>query len=222
MRQYFHQELKKIKKQILTLGAMIEKNVKDAKQAVVTFDSELADEVIKADLLIDEKEVEMEEDCLKILALHQPVANDLRFLVAVIKINNELERIGDQLTNVARRIMTISKQKRCDFVFDYTVMLEKAEHMLKLSLDALVNMDFDLAVKVLTLDDEVDEIRSEAYYMIRDAVIQNPEHADYLLNLMFISRHIERMADHSTNIAEDVIYMIEGEIIRHGAIDLNK
>lgn len=217
MRQHFHKELQKIKKQILTLGAMIENNVKDIKAAIATFDPEIAAAIIKSDHLIDEMEVEMEEECLKVLVLHQPVANDLRFLIAVIKINAELERIGDQMSNIARRIQTIAKQKQCDFVFDYAVMIEKAEHMLKLSLDALVNMDFAMAAQVLKLDDEVDDIRAEAYQMIRDALIEQPDHADYLLNLLFVSRHIERMADHSTNIAEDVIYMIEGEIIRHGA-----
>ncbi len=216
MRQHFHKELQKIKKQILTLGAMIENNVKDIKAAIATFDPEIAAAIIKSDHLIDEMEVEMEEECLKVLVLHQPVANDLRFLIAVIKINAELERIGDQMSNIARRIQTIAKQKQCEFVFDYAVMIEKAEHMLKLSLDALVNMDFEMAAQVLKLDDEVDDIRAEAYQMIRDALIEQPDHADYLLNLLFVSRHIERMADHSTNIAEDVIYMIEGEIIRHG------
>ncbi len=216
MRQHFHKELQKIKKQILTLGAMIENNVKDIKAAIATFDPEIAAAIIKSDHLIDEMEVEMEEECLKVLVLHQPVANDLRFLIAVIKINAELERIGDQMSNIARRIQTIAKQKQCEFVFDYAVMIEKAEHMLKLSLDALVNMDFEMAVQVLKLDDEVDDIRTEAYKMIRDALIEQPDHADYLLNLLFVSRHIERMADHSTNIAEDVIYMVDGEIIRHG------
>ena len=217
MRQNFNNELKKIKRIILTLGAMIEKRVEDVKSALLTFDSELAGAIVKSDRMIDELEVEIEEECLKVLALYQPVANDLRFLVSVIKINSDLERIGDQLTNISRRIQTIAKQKRCDFVFDYSAMVEKAEIMVTLSLDSLVNMDADIAAHVMSLDDEVDAIRSDAYQVISQAIAKKPEHADYLLNLIFVSRHLERVADHATNIAEDVIYMINGEIIRHGS-----
>jgi len=217
MRQNFNNELKNIKRTILTLGAMIEKRVEDVKRALLTFDSELAGAIVKSDRMIDELEVEIEEECLKVLALYQPVANDLRFLVSVIKINSDLERIGDQLTNISRRIQTIAKQKRYDFVFDYSAMVEKVEVMVTLSLDSLVNMDVDIAAHVLSLDDEVDAIRSDAYKVISQAIAKKPEHTDYLLNLIFVSRHLERVADHATNIAEDVIYMINGEIIRHGS-----
>ena len=159
--------------------------------------------------------MEVEEECLKILALHQPVAVDLRFLIAVIKINNDLERIGDQAVNIAERVEFISQKDPAEFVFDYSIMAEKTQVMLKMSLDALVNLDVDLALKVVLMDDEVDNIKVIAYNKIKAAMAKDPDNLGYYINLLLISRHLERLADHTTNIAEEVIYMIEGDIIRH-------
>jgi len=216
MTKHFQRELKKTKRMILSLGTMVEARVRDTRDAIENFDADIAAKIIKADYEIDEMEVEVEEECLKIMALHQPVAVDLRFLVAVIKINNDLERIGDQAVNVAERIQTIHKQDKSNFVFDYSEMAEKAEMMLKMSLDALVNFDIDAALKVVVLDDDVDAIKKKAYQLIKVAIKENPDHVGYLINLLLISRHLERMADHATNIAEEVVYLIEGEIVRHG------
>lgn len=216
MTKHFQRELEKIKRMILSVGAVVEARVRDTREAIDSFDAEIARRIMKSDHEIDEMEVEVEEECLKVMALHQPVAIDLRFLVAVIKINNDLERIGDQAVNVAQRIKTISKQDKIDFIFDYAGMAEKSETMLKMSLDALVNFDLDMALKVITMDDEVDDIKKEAYRLIRDAIGKNPDHVGYLINLLLISRHLERMADHATNIAEEVVYLIEGDIVRHG------
>lgn len=218
MTKRFQKELDKIKRMLLSLGALIETRVRETKSAIESLDSELAEQIIRTDYEIDEMEVEIEEECLKVMALHQPVAIDLRFLVAVIKINNDLERIGDQAVNVAQRLQTITKQAEVDVIFDYSEMAAKTETMLKMSLDALVSFDIDLAFKVVILDDEVDEIKSEAYRHIKDALKENPEHVGYLINLLLISRHLERMADHATNIAEEVIYMIEGQIVRHAKL----
>ena len=218
MTKHFQRELEKIKKKILSLGAMVEERVRMAIQSIEEFDGEVAKKIILSDHEIDEMEVEVEEECLKIMALHQPVAVDLRFLVAVIKINNDLERIGDQAVNIAQRVKTITKKERFDFVFDYSLMAEKAETMLRMSLDALVNQDVDLALKVLLLDDEVDAKKKEAYNLIKRAISESPDNVSYLINLLLISRHLERLADHATNIAEEVIYMIEGEIVRHGKL----
>jgi phosphate transport system protein len=136
MAKYLIRELDKIKKKILSLGALVEERVRIASAAVDNRDAAIAQKIIDTDWEIDEMEVEVEEECLKILALHQPVAVDLRFIVAVIKINNDLERIGDQAVNIAERVLTISKRPEMDFVFDYLPMAEKAEAMLKMSLDA--------------------------------------------------------------------------------------
>ncbi len=217
IRKHFSRELEKIKKQLLSLGAMVEEQVRRATQAVETHDAELAQQIIQSDYDIDEMEVEIEEDCLKVLALHQPVAVDLRFLIAVIKINNELERIGDQAVNIAERVDIIGKGEQLDFFFDYSAMGEKVQDMLKSSLDALVNMDYDLAYSVVVRDDEVDQIKSDAYDLIKNAMGDHPDKLGELINLLLISRHLERLADHTTNIAEEVIYLIEGEIIRHAA-----
>jgi phosphate transport system protein len=217
IRKHFSRELEKIKKLILSLGARVEEQVRMATQAVETHDAELAKQIIKSDFEIDEMEVEIEEECLKILALHQPVAVDLRFLIAVIKINNDLERIGDQAVNIAERVDVIAKRDLSEFFFDYASMGEKVQQMLKMSLDALVNMDYDLAFSVVMRDDEVDQIKNEAYDRIKQAMSKHPDKIGYLINLLLISRHLERLADHATNIAEEVIYLIEGEIVRHAA-----
>lgn len=216
MAKHFLRELEKIKKMILSLGAMVESHVRLSVDAIDNTDAVLAEKIIKTDYEIDEMEVEVEEECLKALALYQPMAVDLRFLIAVIKINNDLERIGDQAVNIAERVTILAKQARYSFVFDYSTMAEKAQAMLKQSLDSLVNMDVDLAMEVLHLDDEVDALKDKAYDQIKAAMADHPEHLGYLINLLLISRHLERLADHATNIAEEVIYMIEGEIIRHG------
>ena len=217
MPKRLQKELEFIKKQILALGAVVEERIRMAIKAIETWDADLAEEIIKLDYEIDEAEVEVEEECLKILALHQPVAVDLRFLIAVIKINSELERIGDEAVNIANRVRNISKRRKLDLSFDFGVMAEKAATMLRLSLDALVNLDLDLAFKVLTLDDEVDLMHREIYDRIKEVMSQNPDYVGYLINLYTMSRHLERVGDHSTNIAEEVIYLIEGEIIRHRA-----
>jgi phosphate transport system protein len=216
MAKHFDRELEKLKKKILSLGALVEERVYLAIKAIESRDPDLAKKIILLDHEIDETEVEVEEECLKILALYQPVAVDLRFIVAVIKINNDLERIGDEAVNIAERIQSIAKYPNISFHFDYTEMAEIAAAMLKQSLDALVNLDIDTAFRVITLDDDVDDIQSTAYSQIKQAMRKHPEEMTYLINLYLISRHLERVADHATNIAEEVVYLIEGEIVRHG------
>ena len=208
-------ELQKLKKRILSLGAMVEERVRMAIKAVETRDEKLAKRIIEMDREIDENEVEVEEECLKILALHQPVAVDLRFISAVIKINNDLERIGDQAVNIAERVVSIARRPQVTVPFDYKLMAEKTETMLKESLDALVNLDADLAHKVCLKDDEVDDINREIYDKVKEAVRSHPDRVGYMINLLLVSRHLERIADLTTNIAEEVIYMVEGEISRH-------
>ena len=148
MAKRFIKELNQVKKRILSLGSLVEERVRMAVTAVENKDAQGAEKIIKYDYEIDEMEVEIEEECLKVLALHQPVAVDLRFLVTVIKINSELERIGDQAVNIAQRVAVLAKQSGPTFEFDYAPMAEKAEAMLRMSLDALVNLDNDLAFKV--------------------------------------------------------------------------
>jgi phosphate transport system protein len=209
-------ELEKLKKRILSLGTMVEERVRMAIQALELRDANLAEKIIRSDYEIDEFEVEVEEECLKILALHQPVAVDLRFIIAVIKINNDMERIADEAVNIAERVQIIAKRERLDIPFDYPVMAEKTASMLKKSLDALVNMDDALALNVLRLDDEIDDMKNHAYDVVKQAIVEYPDRVGYLINLLLMCRHLERIADHATNIAEEVVYMVEGEIVRHG------
>jgi phosphate transport system protein len=212
---HFQKELEKIKKQILSLGSMVEDRVRMAIKAIETFDMQIAQKIIESDFEVDEMEVEVEEECLKVLALYQPVAVDLRFLIAVIKINNDLERIADEAVNIAQRVRTLSKKEKQNFFFDFSLMADKVQYMLKKSLDSLVNLDLDMAFGVLTMDDEVDAIHRDAYDNIKQSLGRHPDMAAFLLNLYLISRHLERLADHATNIAEEVVYLIEGEIVRH-------
>jgi phosphate transport system protein len=216
MSKHLKNDLERLERRILGLGARIEEAVRRSIAALQTRRADIALEVMSGDPEIDSIEVEIEEECLKILALHQPVANDLRFVTACLKINNDLERIGDQAVNIAQRVAVLAKRHDVNFNFDYARMAEKAQAMLRMSLDALVNLDEDLALKVVTMDDEVDTIQRDAYDRIKSAMKENSDKIGYMINLLLVSRHLERLADHATNIAEEVIYLIEGEIIRHG------
>ncbi len=211
----FQTQLDKLKRRMLTVGAMVEERVRMALRAVEERDAELALKVIESDKEIDHNEVEVEEECLKILALYQPVAVDLRFLTAVIKINNDLERIGDEAVNIAERVVFFAKQPPVPVPVDYSEMGEKTQAMLKSSLDSLVNMDVDLAYKICLKDDEVDDMNRDIFEKITESIKSQPDRTDYLIHLLSVSRHLERIADHATNIAEEVIYLIEGEISRH-------
>ena len=215
MAKRLQKELEKIKKRVLSLCAIVEERVRMAKKSMETWDAGLAEEIIKKDYEIDEIEVEIEEECLKILALHQPVAVDLRFLIAVIKINNDLERIGDEAANLAKRVENISRRRRLELTFDYSTMAEMVLSMLRMSIDSLVTLDQKLAFEVLALDNEVDRMYREIYDKVKAAISERPEYVGYIINLNAISRHLERIGDHCTNIAEEVIYLIEGEIVRH-------
>ena len=215
MPMHLQREIDKLKKMILAVGAEVEQALRRAIRAVQDRDEALAGEVIEADAEIDRLEIEVEEECLKTLALHQPVAIDLRFIVAVLKINNDLERIGDLAVNIAERAASLSKTERGEQPFDLTGMAVKVQAMLKKSLDALVNLDADLAREVCGSDDEVDEINRSAYAQVAGGIQSHPAETARLLSFLSTCRNLERIADHCTNVAQDVIYMLEGEIVRH-------
>lgn len=215
--RFIHRELDKTRKRILSLGALVEDRFRLATEAIQDLDTRIAEEIIRKDIEVDNLEVEIEEECLKVLALYQPVAGDLRFMIAVIKINNDLERIGDQAVNIAQRVLSIARGSGMPFPFDFTKMSDISRRMLKLALDAFVNMDSDLAEDVRRMDDAVDEMKRECYDIVKQAIRENPDHVGRLINLLLISRHLERIADHATNVAEEVIHMIEGDIVRHSA-----
>jgi len=215
MPHHLQREIERLKKKILSLCAAVEESVRMAVKSIEDGDAAMAEKVIRTDAEIDQAEVDLEEDCLKILALHQPVAIDLRFIIAVMKINNDLERIGDLAVNLAERAQFLSTQTRIAVPFDLENLAEKAQGMLQKSLDSLVNLDAASAREVCRTDDEVDEINRMMYDLVKEAIRRHPEQLDILIPYLSISRYLERIADHATNIAEDVIYMIEGVIARH-------
>ncbi len=219
MTMHFFKEIDGLKKQVLSLCAMVEENLNKAVRSIEEQDADLAMQVIEADSRIDEREVEVEEESLKILALHQPVAIDLRFIIAVLKINNDLERIGDLAVNIAERSVHLSKRSRLRIPVDFEGMTAKVRSMLKKSIDALVNMDADLAREVCKADDEVDEINRQIHEMVIKHMEQSDsaEEIDSLMQLLSVARQLERIADHATNIGEDLIYTTEARIIRHHA-----
>ena len=215
MRAHLQREIDNLKRQLLELSAEVENDVRMAVRAVEDRDPALAKTVLHRETQINATEVEVEEECLKILALYQPVAGDLRYIIAVLKINQDLERIGDLAVHIAERGLFLCQQPRLDIQFRLGTMADKAQAMLKNVLNAFVNLDEAAARAVCTADSEIDAINLDIFKQVKQAVTQNPALFESLLQIMHIARHLERIADHATNIAEDVIYLIEGRIVRH-------
>ena len=218
MARHLQQEIERLKRKILSLSAVVEESVFHATKAVIERDTNLAEKVLVADEAIDRDEVEVEEECLKILALHQPVAIDLRFIVAVMKINNDLERIGDLANNIALRAISMGRFRAIPSPFDLVTMAELVRDMLHDSLKALIDLNPGLARDVCVRDDKVDAINRDLLQRISSLIRAAPDNTDMLIHYFSVSRNLERIADHATNIAEDVVYMIDGEIIRHGLV----
>jgi phosphate transport system protein len=216
MSVHLQREIDRLKKRLLSICALVEEQVETAVHSLTTRDATLAKEVERRDLEIDQREVEVEEECLKVLALYQPVAIDLRLIVAALKINNDLERIGDLAVNIARKAITVAGLPTIEMPFDLRGMWEKTQTMLHDSIDALVNMDPQLASQVCSRDDEVDVLKREIRLKAQQLISQNPSRVEFYLNLMAVARNLERISDLATNISEDVIYMAEGQIVRHG------
>ena len=216
MSMHLTREIESLKKMILSLSAIVEESVQKAVWSIEKMDANLANEVLETDLEIDRIEVEVEEACLKTLALHQPVAVDLRFIIAVLKINNDLERIGDLAVNIASRTLFLCEKPRQATPFDFSELCQKTLNMLQTSLDSLMTMSVEKANQVLTLDDEIDEINRQVFVQTFERVREKPEDVEVLFSYLSASRILERIADHATNIAEDVIYTSEGWIVRHG------
>lgn len=216
MPKILQREIEKLKKMILAVGAAVEESVNKSVVAIHELDERLAQKVVDNDAQIDQMEIDVEEECLKILALHQPVAIDLRFIVAVLKINNDLERIGDLAVNISERAASLARTDRIQYPADILEdMVMKVKVMLKKSLDSLVNLDAALAREVCASDDAVDDLNRKMFQVIGDKITEKPQAASALIQLLTVSRSLERIADHTTNIAQDVIYMLEGEIVRH-------
>ena len=205
MTKHLRDELDRLKRELLALGSLVEENLNRAFRAWNECNEPLAQQVISNDRRIDETEVEIEEKCLQVMALHQPVATDLRFLVAVLKINNDLERIGDLAANIARTAKNLAGRTDMDLPVDFTTMQEHTRLMVKEALDALITMDTTVARKVLESDRIVDKINYENFHLISDAISKDPAKTREMIRCLNTSKHLERIADYATNIAEDVI-----------------
>lgn len=215
LKRHFDRELKDLKNRILRMGGTVEDLIVRSIEALRNRDRSLVAEALKIEDEIDAEEVQIEEDCLKLIALYQPVAGDLRFIAAVLKINSELERMGDLAVHIAERARDLSGGGEWHVPTDLRRMSTDVQRMVRNSLESLVNHDSELAVHVMRADDEVDEHHSRMFDLVSRELQQNPQDVGRLLQLLSVSRHLERIADSATNIAEDVYYLVEGEIIRH-------
>lgn len=215
MTKHFEREIERLKRQILALSAQVEENVVKSTKAVQGRNSILAQEVIDTDPSIDQMEVEVEEECLKILALYQPVAHDLRFVVSILKINADLERIGDLAVNIAHRAKKLASLAPVNTHFNIIEMSTSVKHMLRHALEALVNEDIQGARDVILKDTEVDSFNAEIVEVVYSEIQKDPSRSEAYLLILNVARNLERIGDHATNIAEDIIYLVEGEIVRH-------
>ena len=216
MKGHFNNALNNLQSMLGSMSAYAEEAVQLSGKAVGEISLEKASSVIAGDARIDAMEIEIEEECLKILALHQPVASDLRQVITILKVNSELERIGDLAVNMAERVANIDSFKNHEIEkFDFSDMLHIACGMLKDALDSLSYHDAALAQNVIERDEKVDLIHHDNYGVVRTFILKYPDCAQYYLNGLTISRCLERIADIATNIAEDVIYLESGRIVRH-------
>ena len=200
---------------ILRMGGLVESQVDAASIALTQRRAEVARQVVQADDEIDKVELEVDEECLRLLALHHPVAGDLRFITAVMKINNDLERIGDLACNVAERAIDLSARDPLVLPLHFERMTEIVRGMLHDALDALVNRNAQLARSVLERDVEINDIHKEHYGLLQDAMKSSADSVEAAVDLLSASRQIERIGDQTKNIAEDVVFLVEGQVIRH-------
>jgi phosphate transport system protein len=215
MSKHLERDLDNLQRDLLGLASSVEEAIHKSIRALQGRDASLARQVIDGDTAIDEEENMIEEECLKLLALHQPVARDLRRITAALKINAELERMADLAEDIAERALHLSQLSSIPMPFKLQRMTDLTTSMVRQSLDAFVNLDVRLAKLVCRLDDEVDSYNHEIIEELIEIMEQSPALVEPGLSFFSATRHLERIADHATNIAEDVIYLVEGEIVRH-------
>ena len=214
-RHHFEEELQALKNRLLNMGALVEERVHRAIQALMERNLGAAEEIVRADQEVNELQIEIDERCLRLLALQQPMASDLRLITAAMKINADLERIGDQAVNIAEQAVRVLAHPPLKPQIDLPRMAEIAERMTRESLDAFVRKDAKLARSILARDDEVDQLKDQVFRVLLTYMMADPGTIERALGLILISRHLERIADHATNIAEDVIFVVEAKDVRH-------
>lgn len=215
MQRHFEQELQDLKGKILRMGGLVEEQVQGALRALIERDSDLARKIIANDRQVNTLDVEVDEECLRLLALQQPAARDLRFITTAMKISTELERISDLAENICERAIELNEEPQLKPYIDVPRMANWSLRMVKEALDAFVNHDADLARKVCMDDDFVDDLTHQLFRELLSFMLENPQTITRAIRITFIAKYLERIADHATNVAELVVYMVEGKIIRH-------
>jgi phosphate transport system protein len=220
MERHIDLELRRLKEDLVRMASLAEDAIGQAVKALVSRDAALAKQVIASDEAINKADLEIDEFCLKLLALHQPEARDLRFITMALKINGDLERMGDLAVNIAERTLDLLKEPLLKPLIDIPRMAELAQAMVRDSLNAFVNQDAALAKQVCERDDAVDQLNDQIFRELLTYMLQDPRTITRSVGLILVGRHIERIADHATNIAEDVVYLVQGRTIKHHAADL--
>jgi phosphate transport system protein len=214
-RHHFEEELQALKNRLLNMGALVEERVHQAIQALIERRPETTDRIIAGDQDVNDLQIEIDDRCLKLLALQQPMATDLRLITAAMKINSDLERIGDQAVNIAENAARVLAHPPLKPLLDLPRMADITERMTRDSLDAFVRRDPDLARSILARDDEVDQLKDQVFRVLLTYMMADPATIERALGLILVSRNLERIADHATNIAEDVIFLVEAKDVRH-------
>jgi phosphate transport system protein len=217
MQRHFDQELAQLKEVLLRMGALVEHQIQQALQALVERDSDLAAAVIERDHEVNALDVEIDDTCIKLLALHQPTARDLRFITTAMKISSELERMGDLADHIAERALELNTEPQLKPYIDIPRMANWTMRMVKECLDAFVKSDSAMARKVCADDDFVDDVNEQLFRELLSFMLENPMTITRAIRLTFVAKSLERIADHATNISELVVYMVEGKNIRHVA-----
>lgn len=215
MSLHLERETNHLKRRLLDMCARTEHAVQEAVQSLADRDAERATRLIAEDDVLDRSEVEIEEECLKVLALYQPVATDLRFIISVMRLSGDLERIGDLAVHIAERVIEICREPPVSPPIDFRPLASQTLAMLHQSIDSFIELDGSKAAAVIREDDTVDAENRSLVEQLKERIRACPDNLDVDLNLMGIARHFERIADHAVNIAEDVIYLLEGRIVRH-------
>jgi phosphate transport system protein len=211
----FDEELQHLKEKLLKMGSLVEDAIKLSVQALVERDNELAQKIIDNDRLVNTLDVEMDEESIRLIAIRQPKAGDLRFITTAMKITSDLERMGDLGVNIAERALELNQEPILKPYIDIPKMREIAQGMTRDALDAFVRKDKKLAMDVIMRDDEVDDLKHSVLQELAFFMVQDPTTVTRAMKISFVAQYLERIADHATNIAEMVIYLIEGKIIRH-------
>jgi phosphate transport system protein len=215
MQRHVHEELEGLKQTLLAMGGLVEDQIRRAMQALLERDDVIAQDVIERDRQVNAYDVEVDEQCVNLLALHQPAAGDLRFITTAMKIVTDLERIGDQAVNIAQRALELNREPQLKPYIDLPRMADRAQRMVKESLDAFVAGDTALARRVCAEDAEVDALKEQIFRELLTFMMEDPRTVSRAIRVILISRFMERVADHATNIAEMVIYLVEGKMVRH-------